>query len=335
MPRFYLDLRGHREAHAKGQTPWTPALAVVYQVDEGLALMAREGAAAIFARHEACAAAARAGLSALGFELFADPRFASRTVTAVKVPDGLDWKAFNTALKARGLVLAGGQGKLTGLIFRLGHLGSVTLGEILDAISVIEAVSIEQGRPVEAGARAGRRLSGLPSRRAGPWPPSEREDPRRRTGRRGGRRAPSGAPRGRRAGRSEPRRIRRLAARLRRARGAQPGPGRRRADRRRPPPGGHRAGRRRRRQRRPRRGDAGRHRRRQRADRQHHRRRRAHPGPAVRRRPAGGDGRRLGPARRVDADPVHRGRAARPDPGHRRAWARSARRSPTGPGRWR
>jgi aspartate aminotransferase-like enzyme len=152
MPRFYLDLRGHREAHAKGQTPWTPALAVVYQVDEGLALMAREGAAAIFARHEACAAAARAGLSALGFELFADPRFASRTVTAVKVPDGLDWKAFNSGLKARGLVLAGGQGKLTGLIFRLGHLGSVTLGEILDAVSVIEEASIEQGRPTEAGA---------------------------------------------------------------------------------------------------------------------------------------------------------------------------------------
>ncbi len=151
MPRFYLDLRSHREAHAKGQTPFTPAIAVVYQVDEGLALMGREGAAAIFARHEACAAAARAGLTALGFELFADPRFASRTVTAAHVPEGLDWKTFNGAIKARGLVLAGGQGKLTGLIFRLGHLGSVTLGEILDAIGVLEEVSLELGRPVEAG----------------------------------------------------------------------------------------------------------------------------------------------------------------------------------------
>jgi aspartate aminotransferase-like enzyme len=151
MPRFYLDLRGHRDAHAKGQTPWTPAIAVVYQVDEGLALMTRETPAAIFARHEACAAAARAGLSALGFELFADPPFASRTVTAAKVPDGLDWKTFNGAIKARGVVLAGGQGKLTGLIFRLGHLGSVTLGEILDAIGVLEEVLIEQGRPVQAG----------------------------------------------------------------------------------------------------------------------------------------------------------------------------------------
>ncbi len=152
MPRFYLDLRAHRDAAANGQTPFTPAIAVVYQVDEGLRLMQEEGAEAIFARHEACAAAARAGLEALGFELFADPRHASRTVTAAHVPDGLDWKAFNGEVKRRGVVLAGGQGKLTGKIFRLGHLGSVTLEEILGAFSTLEIVSLQQGRAVEPGA---------------------------------------------------------------------------------------------------------------------------------------------------------------------------------------
>jgi aspartate aminotransferase-like enzyme len=151
MPRIYLDLRAHRESHAAGQTPWTPAIAVVFQVDEGIRLMTAEGAEHIFARHEACAAAARAGLTALGFELFADQRHASRTVTAAIVPDDLDWKAFNTELKRRGLVLAGGQGKLTGKIFRLGHLGSVTIEEILGAMSVLEFVSIQAGRPVQPG----------------------------------------------------------------------------------------------------------------------------------------------------------------------------------------
>jgi aspartate aminotransferase-like enzyme len=151
MPRVYLDLRAHRDAHANGQTPWTPAIAVVYQVDEGIRLMTAEGAEAVFARHEACAAASRAGLAALGFELFADPRYASRTVTAAVVPEDLDWKAFNGEIKRRGLVLAGGQGKLTGKIFRLGHLGSVTLEEILGAMSVLEIVSIGVGRPVRPG----------------------------------------------------------------------------------------------------------------------------------------------------------------------------------------
>ena len=152
MPRVYLDLRAHREAAASGQTPFTPAIAVVFQVDEGLRLMAAEGAEHIFARHEACASAARAGLAALGFELFADAPHHSRTVTAALVPDGLDWKAFNTELKVRGLVLAGGQGKLTGRIFRLGHLGSVTLEEILGAIGTLEIVSLDVGRAVQPGA---------------------------------------------------------------------------------------------------------------------------------------------------------------------------------------
>ena len=152
MPRVYLDLRAHRESHATGQTPFTPAIAVVYQVDEGLRLMAAEGADSVFARHEACAAAARAGLSALGFDLFADQRHASRTVTAAVVPEDLDWKAFNGEIKRRGLVLAGGQGVLTGKIFRVGHLGSVTLEEILGAMSVLEFASIGAGRPVRPGA---------------------------------------------------------------------------------------------------------------------------------------------------------------------------------------
>jgi aspartate aminotransferase-like enzyme len=155
MPRFYLDLRAHRDAAANGQTPFTPAISVVFQVDEGLRLMKLEGAASIFARHAACAAASRAGLQALGFELFADPRFASRTVTAAHVPEGLDWKAFNAEVKGRGVVLAGGQGKLTGKILRLGHLGSVSLEEILGALSTLEIACLANGLTVTPGVAVG------------------------------------------------------------------------------------------------------------------------------------------------------------------------------------
>ncbi len=155
MPRFYLDMRAHRESAAAGQTPFTPAIGVVYQVDEGLRLMQAEGKDGVFARHEACAAASRAGLEALGFSLFADPRFASKTVTAANLPEGHDWKAFNGAIKSHGVVLAGGQGKLTGKIFRLGHLGSVTVDEILGVIAVLERVALEQGRHVEPGRAVG------------------------------------------------------------------------------------------------------------------------------------------------------------------------------------
>ena len=162
MPRFYLDLRRHRDAAVNGETPWTPAVAVMYQIDEGLRLMQAEGDG-VFARHRACAAMTRAGLRAIGFTLLADEAVASQTVTAARIPDGVDWKAFNGALKARGLVIAGGQGRLKGRIFRVGHLGSVTTDEILAAIGVMEAVAIEQGMAVESGqavAAAQRALAG-------------------------------------------------------------------------------------------------------------------------------------------------------------------------------
>jgi len=152
MPRFYFDLPKHFEAMAAGETPWTPAIAVAFQVDEGIRLMDEEGQAGVFARHVACAAATQAGLETLGFQLFAEPTHRSKTVTAAWIPEGLDWKAFNGEIKRRDLVLAGGQGKLTGKVFRVGHLGAVTLPEILEAIETIEAVSLEWGREVEAGA---------------------------------------------------------------------------------------------------------------------------------------------------------------------------------------
>jgi aspartate aminotransferase-like enzyme len=151
MPRFYLDLRRHRDSAASGETPWTPAIAVVFQVDEGLRLMAEEGMAGVFARHEASAAASQAGVEALGFKLFAEPENRSKTVTAAWIPDDLDWKPFNADLRKRGLVLAGGQGKLTGRIFRIGHLGSVTVEEIIAAMATLEAALLAAGRDVEPG----------------------------------------------------------------------------------------------------------------------------------------------------------------------------------------
>jgi aspartate aminotransferase-like enzyme len=151
MPRFYLDLKRHRDTQVNGESPWTPAVAVMYQVDEGLRLMEAEGEG-VFTRHAACAAMTRAGLRALGFRLLAADDVASRTVTAAWIPETLDWKTFNAGLKRRGLVLAGGQGKLKGRIFRLGHLGSVTTDDILAAIGVLEATAIECGMDVAPGA---------------------------------------------------------------------------------------------------------------------------------------------------------------------------------------
>lgn len=160
MPRFYLDLLRHREALPRGQTPWTPAVGLIFQLDAALTLMETEGLEAIFARHAACATAARAGLRAMGFELFADQAHASDTVTSAHVPAGVEWSALNKELLSRGLVLAGGQGKMKGKVFRIGHLGDVSVGDIVLALEVLEegaaaaGVAIRRGMAATAARRA-------------------------------------------------------------------------------------------------------------------------------------------------------------------------------------
>jgi aspartate aminotransferase-like enzyme len=169
MPRFYFDLVKHREALPKGQTPWTPAVGLFFQLDAALTLMEAEGLEGIYARHAACGAAARAGLQAMGFDLFADPAHASNSVTSALVPESIEWSAINKELRARGLVLAGGQGKMKGRIFRIGHLGDVSVGDIVRAIEVLEegasaaGLSTEQGVGPAAARRAGEERSPLAS----------------------------------------------------------------------------------------------------------------------------------------------------------------------------
>lgn len=151
MPKFYFDLAAHKTSAESGQTPWTPAVAVMFQLDIALQMMEQETLPEIWKRHAAVGAAVRAGLVTLGFKLLADPAFASDTVTGAWLPYDLDWKSFNATLRRLGLVVAGGQGALKGKIFRVGHLGHVTVPAILNAMAVLEQTLIELGRPVKPG----------------------------------------------------------------------------------------------------------------------------------------------------------------------------------------
>ena len=87
----------------------------------------------IFIRQSDVAEYTRSSMKELGFKLLAtDESRASDTVTAVHIPEELDSAKFMKEMKdTEKIVLAGGQGKLSGKIFRVGHLGSVIKGKIL------------------------------------------------------------------------------------------------------------------------------------------------------------------------------------------------------------
>ena len=140
MPRFYFDLAKHRESQTKGQTPFTPAMSVFFGLDLALARMADEGLESIHTRHRRIGDMTRREVKALGLELFCeDERFASDTVTAVKAPDGIDVNALRTMMEdEHDTILAGGQARLSGKIFRIGHLGLVDEDDIrltMDALA--------------------------------------------------------------------------------------------------------------------------------------------------------------------------------------------------------
>ncbi|MHB8376109.1 MAG: pyridoxal-phosphate-dependent aminotransferase family protein [Dehalococcoidia bacterium] len=140
IPRYYFDYTKAKSFLEKGQTPWTPAVSVYFAMDVALRTLLAEGLPRIHARHARIGQMTRDGVKALGLKLLADERVASNTVTAVRVPEGVDGTALNKLMRTEyNTVLAGGQGPLTGKIFRIGHLGLVTEADIracLDALTL-------------------------------------------------------------------------------------------------------------------------------------------------------------------------------------------------------
>ena len=131
MPRVYWDFTRAKSYLEKGQTPWTPAVSLVFALDVALKLMLDEGPENIIARHTRVADKTRQGIKSLGLSLFADEKYASNTVTAVKATNGLDTKNLLKILREEyKIILGGGQQKLDGKIFRIGHLGWVNESDI-------------------------------------------------------------------------------------------------------------------------------------------------------------------------------------------------------------
>jgi aspartate aminotransferase-like enzyme len=138
-PRYYLDLGKHKAFFEKGQTPWTPAVSLLYGLDVSLEAMLRRGMEAIYAHHACIGALTRAGVRALGLSLLpVEERYASNTVTAIKVPEGVDGNRLVALLREEfGVVVAGGQGPLAGRVIRIGHMGYVREEDIREALEAL------------------------------------------------------------------------------------------------------------------------------------------------------------------------------------------------------
>ena len=156
-PRAYFDMRPMRAQNKLGSFPYTPALSLLFGLDEALNMLEEEGLPNVFARHAYLANGVRVAIKAWGLELCAvRPELYSNTVSTVMTPAGIDSKEVLTnAFMNYGLSLGAGLGELGGKAFRIGHLGDLNPLMLAGALAGVEMAFNDAGVAIELGKGVG------------------------------------------------------------------------------------------------------------------------------------------------------------------------------------
>lgn len=153
-PRFYTDWKTSKDAFDRDppETPYTPAVTIVAAFRQALARVEAEGIEAAWKRHEILGRACREGVKAIGLDVQTEEADRACVLTAVVAPEGLDGAQIAEHLRAKhGIVVAPGQGKLKGKIFRIGHCGYYSPRDVLMGLAALEATLHSLGYPVKEG----------------------------------------------------------------------------------------------------------------------------------------------------------------------------------------
>ena len=154
--RYYFDWAKTRSAQAKGSSPFTPPVTIVRGLDVALDLIEEEGLENVLARHDLLARATRAGILAMGLEVYGDPDERATVVTAVQLPESIDGGQVPKLLGAVHKITAnGGQEQLKGRILRIAHCGYFGAYDIITTLAALEMVLSQLGFEVELGAGVG------------------------------------------------------------------------------------------------------------------------------------------------------------------------------------
>lgn len=161
MPRAYFDIRAMRANNAQGYFPSTPALSLLYGLDEALTMLLEEGMDNVAARHARLASGVRAAVHAWGLRSCARrPEIASNSLTAVLVPEGQDARrVIDLAFTRYDIALGSGLAELAGKVFRLGHLGDMNALTLAGALAGVEMALCDAGIEVPLGKGVGAALA--------------------------------------------------------------------------------------------------------------------------------------------------------------------------------
>ena len=135
---WYFDLVRLEKHRVRNSTPATPAISLIYALDQQLERILAEGLQNRFSRHAAMAKKVQDWALKQGFELFAAEGYRSHTVTTVKNTQNIDIADLNQFLLQRGMRIANGYGKLKNNTFRIAHMGELQLTDIEPLLKAIE-----------------------------------------------------------------------------------------------------------------------------------------------------------------------------------------------------
>jgi alanine-glyoxylate transaminase/serine-glyoxylate transaminase/serine-pyruvate transaminase len=153
LPRTFFDIADMAKGYAANAYPYTPAVGLMSGLLLATEMLPKEGLGNVFARHTRIASGVRAAVNAWKLELCAaTPDVYSDTVSAIKTPEGSDAGDIVThAAQKYGVAFGAGLGEVTGKVFRIGHLGSMTDVMALSGIATAEMCMVDLGLDIKLG----------------------------------------------------------------------------------------------------------------------------------------------------------------------------------------
>lgn len=140
----YFDLVEFDRYWSKHQTPNTPALSLIYALEEQLERIEEETVEGRAERHRAMRARCQEWVqtrgSRRGLSMLAPEGARSPTVTAIRLPEELRGPAIVQRLKDRGYTIGSGYGKLKETTIRIGHMGDHTVAGLEQLLETVEEV---------------------------------------------------------------------------------------------------------------------------------------------------------------------------------------------------
>lgn len=149
IPAYYADLLNWLPVMKDPYKYFsTPSVNEIRAFNEGTKIMLEEGMEKRFLRHSRIAKIIQEGLLEMGFSFVPEDRYLAATLSVALYPKGMEDKAFRQNLFSNGVVVAGGLGDMAGKVFRMGHMGNLSIPQVYFALDAIQKTILSLGYSV-------------------------------------------------------------------------------------------------------------------------------------------------------------------------------------------